>query len=158
KIYYLLATSNQVVSKVCEYDVVTGNSEIIAHDNQSILKLQYDGYITGIDEIDGLLFWSEFGNNPRRLNIERAKTYGLNGFTEEDIMVIVKPPLDKPKITLGDTEEPSDTRENNIEEKMLSFAYRYRYLDGEYSALSPFSEAAFFPEDFKYDYSEQSNI
>ena len=33
----------------------------------------------------------------------------------------------------------------------VRFAYRWKYFDGEYSALSPFSEAAFIPNDFVYD-------
>ena len=33
----------------------------------------------------------------------------------------------------------------------VRFAYRWKYKDGEYSTLSPFSEAAFIPGDFFYD-------
>ena len=34
--------------------------------------------------------------------------------------------------------------------KFPRFAYRWKYEDGEYSAISPFSEVAFLPEDFDY--------
>ena len=37
-------------------------------------------------------------------------------------------------------------------DKFLYFSYRYKYHNNEYSALSPFSEVAFFPKDFQYDY------
>lgn len=42
------------------------------------------------------------------------------------ILVIKKPPLDAPSIVLGNTLD----EENNIEEKFVSFSYRYKYLDG----------------------------
>ncbi|MEK9780084.1 MAG: hypothetical protein VW418_01485, partial [Gammaproteobacteria bacterium] len=33
----------------------------------------------------------------------------------------------------------------------VRFAYRWKYKDGEYSTISPFSEVAFIPQEFKYD-------
>lgn len=33
----------------------------------------------------------------------------------------------------------------------VRFGYRWKYKDGEYSTISPFSEPAFIPQDFKYD-------
>lgn len=47
--------------------------------------------------------------------------------------------------------------ENFIEDKMLSFAYRYRYLDGEYSALSSFSELAYEAKEFVFDRATYDN-
>ena len=154
-IYYFLASTNGAISKIVEYNIDNGNTTIVCEDNSSILNLVKGGYITGINEIDGLLYWSEWGNNPRRINIERAKTYGINGFDENDIMVLVKPPLQKLRITLESAETPTQ-EENNIVENMFAFSYRYRYIDGEYSALAPFTKYAFFPKPFRYDYSEQS--
>jgi hypothetical protein len=155
-VYYFLATSDRVSSKIVEYDVINDSTVTIIEDDQSILRFDYNGYITGVSEINGLLLFSEWTNNPRRVNIERAKNYVLNGFTEEDIMVAIIPPHQKLKITLQDT-DTGQSIENNIEEKFISFSYRYRYLDGEYSALAPFTNAAFTPKDFDYNFSEQSN-
>jgi len=154
-IYYFLASTDSVISKIIEYNIDSGATTVVCEDNSSILKLVKNGYITGINEIDGLLYFSEWGNNPRRINVERAKTYGINGFTEDDIMVLVKPPLQKLRISL-ETAETDTQEENNIVENMFSFSYRYRYIDGEYSALAPFTKFAFFPKPFRYDYSEQS--
>ena len=39
-------------------------------------------------------------------------------------------------------------QEENLEEKWVRFAYRWRYEDNEYSALSPFSEITFRPGNF----------
>ena len=155
-IYYYLASTSGLFSKIVEYDINSGNTVDILHDTLGILNLDKNGYITGINEIDGLLYFSEWGNNPRRINVERAKTYGTNGFTEDDIKVIVRPPLQKLRLTLQNTGTISQ-QENNIEEKFLSFSYRFRYLDGEYSVLAPFTKFAFKPKPFRYDFSEQSN-
>jgi hypothetical protein len=40
-----------------------------------------------------------------------------------------------------------------MEQLFLSFAYRWQYEDGEYSAMSPFSQYAFTPGPFNFDYS-----
>ncbi len=155
-IYYMLATSTGLVSRLVEYNIVSGATVIVSEDSLGIYNFDFNGYITGINIIDDLLLFSEWGNNPRRVNIPRAKGYGLNGFTEDDIALIVKPPIYKPRITLQTTGSPTQ-EENFIEEKFPYFGYRWRYLDGEYSTLSPFTLPAFFPKTFAYDFSEQSN-
>ena len=152
-IYYFLASTDGMISKIIEFNIGDSITTVVAEDDNGTLNFNKDSYITGINEINGLLIFSEWGNNPRRLNVERAKTYGINGFTEEDIQLIVIPPYQKLKITLQD----SGNEENNIEEKFLSFSYQWRYLDGEYSPLAPFTEFAFEPSAFSYDFSEQSS-
>ena len=47
--------------------------------------------------------------------------------------------------------------ENYMEELLLSFAYRWQYEDGEYSALSPFTDYAFTPGPFRIDYANFYN-
>lgn len=155
-IYYYLATSTGQLSKIVEYNNKTGNTVEVLSDDRGLLNFDKDGYITGVNEINGLLIWSEWGNNIRRINVERAKTYGLNGFNEEDITLLVKPPKQKLDITLR-TSTTLNKEENNIEDKMFAFSYRYRFLDGEYSALAPFTNYAFKPKEFLYDYQTQSN-
>jgi len=38
-----------------------------------------------------------------------------------------------------------------FERKLPRFAYRYKYLDNEYSSFSPFTNVAFYPGDFNYE-------
>ncbi len=45
-----------------------------------------------------------------------------------------------------------------FELKFPRFAYRWRYEDGEYSVLSPFSEVVFVPGDYQYNAEEGYNI
>ena len=50
-------------------------------------------------------------------------------------------------------------QENSLFEfKFPRFAYRWKYVDGEYSAFSPFSEPAFLPSEFDYDTKKGYNL
>ena len=119
----------------------------------SLLGFDKAFFVTGINYINGLLFWTDNLNPPRRINVDRAKNYAVDGFTEADINVILAPPLSAPTINLY-----SQGEANNLENKFLYFSYRYKYLDNEYSALSPFSPVAFFPKEYAYDYGVSENI
>ena len=119
----------------------------------SLLGFNKEFFVTGINYINGLLFWTDNLNPPRRINIDRCKNYAINDFTDSDINVILAPPLLSPSInlyTLGES--------NNLENKFLYFSYRYKYLDNEYSALAPFSSVAFFPKQYAYDYGVSENV
>ena len=99
----------------------------------------------------------------------------IDTLVEEDISVIVKPPgyeyydsatqvapLGTPHVELLEIQPPSQSNplspnaittggeENYIRTRFLSFAYRYRYEDGGYSAISLFSLPAFQPETFQF--------
>ena len=158
-IYWMIASDefDAVVEYNEEFDVTsfilkaTKNSAT----TPSILNFNKQYRITGINYINGLLFWTDNYNPPRKINIERCRNYAVDGFTEDDISVIVKPPIASPVISFPDVE---DTLPNNLENKFLYFSYRYKYLDDEYSSLSPFSPVAFFPKPFAYDYGVSENI
>lgn len=125
-----------------------------------VLNFDSNYLITGVAKVTSdkygkdLLAWTDDRNNPRCINIERAKTYGLNGFEEDDICLIKKPPKYALKVQQTFT---SSTLENNMEDKFLTFAYRYKYLDGEYSALSTFTNYQFSPKEFDLDYQTMEN-
>ena len=156
-IYWLVAADN--ADAIYEYNETLDLTTIVLKATKaspttpSILNFNNTFYVTGINYINGLLFWTDNFNPPRRINIERAKNYGVNGFTEDDISVIVAPPLSAPSIALSNTGDS-----NNLEDKFLYFAYRYKYIDNEYSALSPFSPVAFLPKQYEYDYGVSENI
>jgi hypothetical protein len=50
-----------------------------------------------------------------------------------------------------------DVFKNLFEQKLVRFATRWKYVDGEYSTISPFSDIAFAPTDFNYDTVEGFN-
>jgi hypothetical protein len=45
-----------------------------------------------------------------------------------------------------------------FETKFVRFAYRYKYKDGEYSTISPFSTVAFLGDEFDYDHRKGYNL
>ena len=122
----------------------------------SVLNFDNKYLINGINLIDGLLFFTDNLNPPRKINVNRtylSPVAGVDNITEQDIGVILAPPLNSPIIeqfNLGGGE-------NYMEELFLSFAYRWQYEDGEYSAISPFSQTAFSPGPFRLDYSTFDN-
>jgi len=156
-IYWLIASNE--ADLIVEYNELISLTTIVlkatksSPTTSSILNFNKDFYVTGINYINGLLFWTDNYNPPRRINIERSKNYAVNGFTEVDISVIVKPPLSAPSIELT-----LDGEANNLENKFVYFAYRYKYIDNEYSSLSPFSPVAFYPKSFQYDYGVSENV
>jgi len=122
----------------------------------SVLNFDSKYLINGINLIDGLLFFTDNLNPPRKINVNRTYSSpisGVDNVTEQDIGVILAPPLNSPTIqqfNLGGDE-------NYMEELFLSFAYRWQYEDGEYSAISPFSQTVFSPGPFLLDYSTFDN-
>ena len=143
-IYWFVASDSG--NYVYEYNQNTGNTVMVLGDTRpganNVLNFEHEYLITGVNYINGFLCWTDDLNPPRKVNVQRAKAYGLNGFYEEDINVIVKPPLNAP--TVAAANDP-DRNSNNMEGKFLYFSYRFKYQDGEYSALAPFSRVAFEP-------------
>jgi hypothetical protein len=106
--------------------------------------------ITGIDMVEDQLFFTDDYNAPRVIDITRnyqEPSGGVDQFTEEEILVIKKPPITAPTFSLSET----GGDENYIEERFLCFAYRYRYEGNQYSATSPFSNPAFAASPFFLD-------
>jgi len=161
QLLYWFVTSDEK-DLVLEYDVPNSNLSILLESSNpdGVLNFNKDFLITGVVKIINgdfkrdLLGWVDDRNNPRLINIERSKTYGLDGFEEDDIILIKKPPRYAP--TVDFTFTPS-TQENYLQNKFLSIAYRYKYLDGDYSAISSLSNYAFAPSGFNLDYQTMEN-
>ena len=262
--------NNKLVFKNIIYDYSTyGNIDVTAtYTNSGILNFSKSNKITGINIVDDMLFWTDNLNQPRKIYIPKFKKYSLNfpnedtkieyevknqqtqvkeklirPFTEDDILVIKKSPINAPSIELFDSitgglveiqkslnlfnkaigdiikienlpENPiwqpgdfvnitsedtdiivqanvksifNDPAINNLIEltvvtienettnesfnfdislkqkkslyelNFARFAYRWKYKDGEYSSISPFSVPAFIADEFKYDGKEAFN-
>lgn len=113
--------------------------------------------ITGVNKIEDLLFFTDNYNAPRSINVTRnyaipsgaplidaGSTTG-QALLEESLLVIKKPPLEAPTVQLINTAG----EQNFLEERFISFAYRYLYADGQYSATSQWSDIAFSPNGFE---------
>ncbi len=87
-------------------------------------------------------------NPPRFINVRRnypiPDASNVDGFTAESILVIKKPPIAAPTIA------PfiNASQNNFLEDKFICFAYRYEYQNGEFSAVSQFSDPAFLSKSF----------
>ena len=141
-----MIVSYDVVNNVLTYNVVSFN------DGGGVnTTLNFDPLyrVNGVNLVDDLLFFTDNYNPPRRINVNRLYYEPK----PEDLNVIVMPPSQSPSINLINV--PGE--ENYLDTRFISFAYRYKYLDGEYSALSQFSEIAFAPFPFQLDPETFSN-
>jgi hypothetical protein len=113
--------------------------------------------ITGVNLVDNLLFFTDDFNPPRFINVLRnyanPDAAFNDGITAEELLVIKKPPSNSPDVDAA----IAATSANYMEDKFISFAYRWRYKDNEYSATSQFSEPNFLPDGFNYDFSTGLN-
>lgn len=151
-------------SYILEYDTVNNTQAVVLEDTRSgsdnVLNFNTQYLITDArvlidsDNNKKFLLFTDNLNPIRYINVARAKSLTANSFTNDDISLIKKPPLDAPNTTLSTV---STGGENNIEDKFLIFSHRYIYKDGEVSALSPFSKVAFQPKSFEFDYSTSTN-
>lgn len=154
-IYWFI--TSPTVDMILSYNVKTNNLiyHIVSTDT---LNFSEDYPINSINLVDDLLFFTDNYNAPRKINIRRgypqSASNGYDLLTEDDISVIVKPPIEAPKLFM----QTNVTQENFMEDKFLRFAYRYEYADGEYSALSEFSDLAFSPGQFELDYSDYDMV
>jgi len=103
--------------------------------------------ITGINKVENLIFFTDNINPPRFFNVTRNYENPFSNvdvFSGESILVIKKPPIASPSISLIQ----SQASNNYLEDKFLCFAYRYEYQDDDYSATSQWSKPAFLPKGF----------
>jgi hypothetical protein len=112
--------------------------------------------ITGVDILNDLLFFTDDYNPPRCINVNRNyadPVSNIDQFSAESLLVIKKPPVQSPAV------QPIVTsgQENYLDTRFICFAYRYRYIDGEYSATSQWSQPAFVPKPFEFSTSSYLN-
>ena len=160
---YWFVVNNAGHGYVFEYDIRTQVTRTILKDTRSAatnvlsFDAQYKVYgnvIYNIPKKQNILIFTDGKNSPKLVNIERAIGYGENGFFEDDISLYRKPPRKAPSVRPFFT---VTKKENQIQEQFFAFAYRYKYLDGQYSALSSFSNYQFNPGNFSLDYGTMEN-
>jgi len=148
-----LIMSHNVLTNITTYHVISiddgGGINTTLNFNPSYL-------ITGVNIIEDLLFFTDDYNAPRFINIKRNypnPVSNIDALNPESILVIKKPPVEAPMV------QPIATsgQENYLETRFICFAYRYRYIDGEYSATSQWSAPAFIPNQFSFTISSVLN-
>lgn len=162
KLYWLVKSSTGCY--LMEWDDPSQTVAFVLADTrpigQRVFNLSENFLCTGFEKIinddieDDLILLTEDNLPPLCFNVERAKSYGVNGFQIEDLCLIKKPPRFAPTAVLS----YSKLQSNNIEEKFLSFSYRYQYLDNEWSALSSYTNYKFSPNPYSIDYYTLDNL
>lgn len=163
-----LIVSFNVLTNVLTYHIISIND---GGDINTTLNFNKSYLITGINLIDNLLFFTDDYNPPRFINIDNnyanPSPSNIDYFIalapdpltprpdilREALLVIKRPPKESPTI------QPITTsgQENYLETRFICFAYRYKYADGEYSATSQWSAAAFVPNQFQFNISSMLN-
>ena len=160
------------VDLIVSYNTTT---EITRYHVESTSVLNFDPsfLITGVDLIENLLFFTDDFNPPRKINVNfnylsPTIAGAIDQIVEEDLSVIVKPPgfQDAALVSVPNAETLTSpnvrlirivNQENYLQDKFVSFAYRYRYLNSEFSATSLFTLPAFSPGRFIFSYENYNN-
>ena len=161
---YWLVTANEF-DGIFEYNIQSSQTTRVLQCSKpnpgSPLNFNSNYIVTGMNYIEGqdgnnYLFWTDNYNAPRRININRCKGYTADDPSiADDISVIMAPPLNAPYISLSQDNNPDST---NLKEKFVYFSYRYKYIDNEYSSMSPFSAVGFDSGSFAIDYETGDNL
>ncbi|QMP84705.1 structural protein [Flavobacterium phage vB_FspP_elemoA_15-3D] len=148
---------------VIQYNIIDNTTEIVLQSTHGtgVLNFNNEYRISHSDlfiSVEGydLLSWTDGLNPPRIINIERAKTYGIDGFTEDEVSVMKPSPIFAPSVV--QVQSTNVDFAGFIRDKFLSFAYRYRYKDGYYSSFSSWSPYAFTPGSFNIDLDTSTNL
>ena len=133
------------------YRFTTSQNDVELVYRDSVLAFQSDSFVKG-DVINNLynevlLYFTDGITPPKKINVSRAIiggysdviTSGTNEQKLEFITLAKKPPLDPPTYEFFTDTTVDD---NNIYKDNFQFAYQYVYLDGEYSALSKYTDLA----------------
>jgi len=141
-----LIVSFNVFTNILTYHVISINDGANVN---TVLNFNPSYLITGVNILNDLLFFTDDYNAPRFINTNRNyanPVSNIDQFTAESLLVIKKPPVESPDV------EPIVTngQENFLTTRFICFAYRYKYIDGEYSATSQWSQPAFVPNAFSF--------
>ena len=149
---YSLETG-EVISAVKMIESLKSGSNLLNFSANNKINTHNIGILLSDTDEGDLLAFTDGVNPPRLLNTNKVYEDGL--YVESEISVMKPAPIFAPTITF--TNVALDGEDNFIKEKFLTFAYRYKYEDGFYSAMSPWSEVAFVPGKFSVDYDTYEN-
>ena len=163
-------SGNGTDSKIYRYNVGTGNLLTLATGRW--LNFSTTHPIYGINILENLLFWTDNRNQPRKINTITAASSSSHYSSEDHVSVAKYSPY-KPlelfkdysgtfKTTMKDATSPllpggasganPDYNANYagdpiyLEDKFVRFSYRFKFEDGEYSIMAPFTQIAFIPK------------
>jgi hypothetical protein len=153
RIYYFITNNNSYDEtnsgnhQIIEYNQKANKSTIIV--NSAALNFHQKYPITGVNLVDELLFFTDDRNPPRKINVETARStpgrYDLAA-NIDDVISVAKPAPYQSASIVGVSnldEQGNPITSNFLENKLIRFSYRYKFEDGEYSVLAPFTPICF---------------
>ena len=159
KLYYCVAHKDQL-SSIVEYDTETEISRLIIQDSTilrfDMIRWDHQGnlkdspyeYLLSFNQIGNfLIFSSQYWQYPRMVDLNRTADYAA-GFLEEDIVLIKKPPFYSPEI-IDKILDPA-IADKELRNKFISLSYRYKYVDGDFSTLSSYSDTLFWQKSDRF--------
>jgi hypothetical protein len=142
----------------------------------SFLNFSITHPINNINIIEDQLFWTDNLNQPRKINISTAKTTPTFYNAEHKISVAKFAPVFAPMLldyTYSSAGVPTGAFSNvssmnesaaasidkdYLKEKFVRFSYRFRFSDGEYSTMAPFTNTCFVPKSALISADEEKEI
>jgi len=143
----------------------------------AFLNFSQQNPIYGINLLEDLLFWTDNRNQPRVLNIEKAIS-NSSFYNSEDLISVAKynpyqaidlyyqsadnalyysSLKDVVSSFLPDGTTPNPFKNlkwpgdpDYLENRFVTFSYRFKFDDGEYSIMAPFTQEAFIPKQDGY--------
>lgn len=104
------------------------------------LNLHPDSRVTGAAVVERTLYWTDFRNEPRKLNLERVAQnpalYDRLKLAQPHFLELLRP---GPQRALALVRQLEAGRENTLPRAALMASYRFVYDDGETSVLAPWS-------------------
>ena len=134
-------------------DLDDDTSSITTLVSGGFLNFSKDHLITGVNLIDDLLFWTDNYNQPRKINVTKAIADQYYYTKEEQISVAKVAPYLAPILHDNDgngdgttlTTDNEDITSDYLKDRFARFSYRYKYEDGEYTTMAPFTQIVFKP-------------
>ena len=116
----------------------------------TFLNFSKNHLITGVQIIEDLLFWTDNLNQPRKINIKTALDNGYTYYDREEVISLAKYAPYNPIMLHSDDgivgiSRNADVESDYLKERFVRFSYRYKYDDGEYSLIAPFTQSVFEP-------------
>ena len=135
------------ICRIVLYDTTTDSVNILVEGN--FLNFSKSHRITGVNIIDDLVFWTDNRNQPRKINIAKALTSPTHYQYEEQISVAKVAPYMPIQLvdSSGNSVLSRDTsiKSDYLRFNFVRFSYRYKFEDGEYSTIAPFTQILFEP-------------
>ena len=143
------------------------------------LNFSKNNSIIGVNLLESLLFWTDNRNQPRKINVDLANPGRVNiptYYISEDTISVAKPaplkairlvniaqglPLESTMTNPSQRFLPDGSENfyykdnwsgdpNFLQDKFVRFSYRYKFDDGEYSIIAPFTQVCFIPKQQGY--------